>query len=165
MRYQSTDHFCGPAAVANALRSLGKNITEMQVEAAVAKAYRKGDAKSVEGTSQSQIKKALDVLKYNHTEFNLAHAEASWRTLRSFLNDECPVLLAVDDSEHWVAAIGTIGKRVLIADGLNSELVLSYDREEMLARWGLSGDVVTYYGLVILPKKRGAKPKKIIQSE
>lgn len=161
MRYQSTDHFCGPAAVANALRALGRNVTEMQVEAAVAKAHRKGEPKAVEGTSHIQIKKALEVMKYRYAEFSLAHAEAAWRTLRSYLLDGNPVMLSVDSDEHWICAIGIIGTRILVADAADSELVLSYDREEMLRRWGSASDVVIYYGIAILDKNRRSKKTSI----
>lgn len=159
MRYQSTDHFCGPAAVANALKALGRNVTEQQVETAVAKAHRKGEPKSVEGTSHLQIKKALEVMKYNYAEFSLAHSEAAWRTLRSYLIDGYPTLLAVDDNEHWVSAIGVLGQFILVADGADSELVLSYDKERLLQRWGAHSDVITYYGLPIMPKKRRSPSK------
>lgn len=164
MRYQSTDHFCGPAAVANALKSLGRNITEQQVEAAVAKSQRKGEPKSVEGTTQGQIKRALEVLKCGYQEFSLAHTEAAWGTLRSYMMDGHPVLLCVDDNEHWVSGIGVLGPRVLVVDGTDSELVLSYNKEEMLKRWGCPGDVVTYYGLPIISKRRSSrKPKAEIK--
>ena len=44
-------------------------------------------------------------------------------------------VLAFDGDTHWVAAIGTAGPRVLVADSDEHELVVALTPPELLLRW------------------------------
>ena len=37
--------------------------------------------------------------------------------------------------DHWVAVVGVLGERYLVADSANSELVISYEVNELEAKW------------------------------
>ena len=45
-----------------------------------------------------------------------------------------PVLLAVDNDTHWVAAVGRLAARVLVADSADGAVVQSLDEKKLLDR-------------------------------
>lgn len=65
--------------------------------------------------------------------------------LTHYLERGRPAVLCVDSGEHWVAAVGVLGDRVLVADPADNELVLSYTTAGLVARWGEG----RYYGVVL----------------
>lgn len=57
-------------------------------------------------------------------------------------------VLVVDDDEHWIAVVGMIGQRYLVADSADSELVLSLDAEALAERWEGAGRK-PYYAIIL----------------
>jgi hypothetical protein len=101
-----------------------------------------------DGTSQAGLLKAIRSINpgWGHpVKFRDAHA--AFASLWLHLNRGQPMILPVDNWEHWVAAIGAIGQRVLVADSADNELVLTYTTDEILARW--EGPRGGWYGIVI----------------
>lgn len=45
------------------------------------------------------------------------------------------MILLVDANSHWVAAVGRLGDRILVADSADNDLVLSYSAEQLVDRW------------------------------
>jgi hypothetical protein len=130
---------------ANAMRALGRAMDEAKV------VKKMGPGVEVYGTPEAQVKAALTKLAAHGEAFQLVDAEVAWRYMRSWLVSGWPVALAVDEDEHWVAAIGVLGDRVLVADSADPELVLSYTRDQLLDRWRKPGDPPRYYGIVARP--------------
>lgn len=154
MRLQSTQNSCGPCSVSNALKALGYDLSEERIEDAVGKVQRQGGAQIADGTDINQLKRVLKLLKFGHSEIKLTDSDAAWRVLRTYILDGSPVILSVQDEEHWSVAIGIVGRNILVADGAQTELVISYDKSAMLKEWGKVGDVTTYHGLAIIDSRK-----------
>lgn len=138
MRMQDTAANCGPAALSNALDAMG--IKRSQDECA---ALCKTTA--TEGTSPKKLLAAITavgrkgiVIKERRTSVALAFLEGALSRGRS-------VVLCVDNDSHWVAAVGLLGDRVLVADSADNDLVLSYDLAGLAKRWGEG----RYYGIAL----------------
>lgn len=66
--------------------------------------------------------------------------------LRGALDEGRPVLLSWNGGEHWVAAVGMIGRRYLIADAADNELVIPLEVDAVAERWCDGG---VYEGVVL----------------
>lgn len=150
MEPQQRSYSCGPAAVRAVLYILGHNVQEATV--------RKVAKTTKDGTDQKGLIKAIE--HYGHRAFekeNTAIKEA-WHWLRSSLGRGKPVILCVDQYDHWVAAVGSIGAEVLIFDPLKNHGrrkkysgLLVYDVDELAERWRcLEEDgKYHYYGIAV----------------
>ncbi len=112
MIYQKTDHSCGPAAVANALRLIGIKVSE-------SKAAKYTATTEEEGTDSPGIVEAInslggDALSFDEKSFDVATTP--------FIRDNHPIIIAINDWSHWtVLAAGTgftwgVGGNYLIID-------------------------------------------------
>lgn len=126
---QDSQANCGPFALKNALSAIGIERSAEELEKACGTTATKGTptkgilkaAQKIEGCSPIVIRERrsdVALLKLEHA-----------------VNEGRPVLLCVDHGEHWVAAVGKLGERYLVADSANSELVVSYSTTEIEARW------------------------------
>lgn len=77
-----------------------------------------------------------------------ARPDVAMLRLEAALRRGRSVILCVDNYEHWVAAIGVLGDRVLVADSADNELVLSLTPGEVLGRWE-GGGRFKFYGVVL----------------
>ncbi len=57
--------------------------------------------------------------------------------------------VTVDEDSHWVAVVGKVGARYLVADSAESELVLSLSAEELVERWDSGTGRQRFYGAVL----------------
>ena len=132
MRLQDNQANCGPAAMKNALQALGIERTLPELEAACKTSATNGTptnniiraAKKIEGC------KPIKILE--------TRAGVALIQLRFALQSGRPVLLSWCSStpgDHWVAAVGLLGERYLVADAADSELVLSLTVEELEGKW------------------------------
>lgn len=134
MRMQSTEASCGPTAMVNALRALGLKRETEECE----KLCR---CSATMGTSTPNLMAALRSipgLDVNRI-YERKPTSALWH-LNGCLSLGRPVILCVDASSHWVAAVGqlgvgTLGTRYAVADSADMELVLFYDFKELMDRW------------------------------
>lgn len=134
MRMQSTEASCGPTAMANALSALGlkREVTECE---------KLCKCSATNGTSTSNLTAALrsiPSLDVNRI-YERKPTSALWH-LNGALSCGRPVILCVDSSSHWVAAVGQLGvgtmsSRYVVADSGDMELVLTYDFKQLLERW------------------------------
>jgi hypothetical protein len=139
---QDTQASCGPAAMSNALQSIGIQLSVQACE-------KLCHTSAVRGTQPAQLRNALTgvpgitpvVLKETRWEVALMKVLLSLQAGR-------PVILCVDSSTHWIAAVGTLGiitaPRLLTIDSADLELVLSYTPDELMKRWGPN-----YYGVIL----------------
>lgn len=149
MRLQSSPNGCGPAAVANALRALGREMTEERVEKKIKAIADTGDPAVQTGTIEAQIAKALAAFRVPATQLQLHHPIVALMALRGFLWTGHPVLLAVDNDEHWVVATGVRGGWIDVVDSANGEVVIPYRDQELANRWAASGEVPSFYGIAV----------------
>lgn len=149
MKFQSTQSTCGAAAIANALAALRRPVSEAEVIQA------SGLRDITQGMGPKDLKRALAKLGVGHTDLRHTSEPHGWLFLLDHLRQGEPVILAVDQDEHWVAAFGLLAGTVLVADGAHNDLVLAYDRSSLMARWGSGDRRKTYWGLAVVT---GGKP-------
>lgn len=129
MRMQDSQANCGPVAVRNALCALGivRSTEECEVLCGCT---------ATSGTSPRKLYKGLEAI-HEADPFVISdwRPEIALMMLEQCLRDGRPVIMLVDKAEHWVTAIGLLGKRVQVADGADSDLVISYHLGDLEARW------------------------------
>jgi hypothetical protein len=148
---QSTEASCGPTGVSNACKALGLNVSEAAVVAWVDK-VKKSNA-GAEGTTEELLTRAITEAAPKKLRLRarglLVYDETTARDALTGALRRGAVLLAVDGDTHWVTAVGLLGDRVLVADGAEAELVVSYSWEQVNARWMVPGNPAKWFGLVI----------------
>lgn len=118
MKYQSTPYSCGAAAVVNALRCLGKKVSERVVQ--------KVAFTTPDGTDEHGIIAALRSLGFDGTAFS-GNFDDAFSELESELSEGYPVILCTWDMQHWVTAMGKLGRdpgngtRIVIFDPSRSK--------------------------------------------
>lgn len=141
MRLQDSQANCGPTAVKNALCALGIERSTEECE--------KLCRCTADGTSPANLFRGLEAIhELNPQKIDEYKEYVAVLLLESALSEGRPVIVLVDNSEHWVAAIGLLGKRIQIADGADSELVISYPLSAFAKRWQNSTSKRhSYYGI------------------
>lgn len=131
MRMQASQHDCGPTALMNALRAIG-------IDRGIDELRKLTKATATAGTSERKllggIEKIQGIRPRAHRFKDVALGVA---VLRDCLRCGDPLILSVDGGEHWIAAVGLLGVRVLVADSASADLVLSYTEEQLVERWDL----------------------------
>jgi ABC-type bacteriocin/lantibiotic exporter with double-glycine peptidase domain len=115
---------CGPTALSNALLSVGRDIPP----AACAELC----GITPDGIGDEDLERAIELLDFTPTVVR------SWYALRGALDAGAPVVCSVQEDrpyDHWVAAIGTLGELIVVADSLSYEVVKTYKRVDWLAMW------------------------------
>ena len=143
MRLQDSQANCGPSAARNALKALGMDRSIPELETLF-----KTDATN--GTSAANVVKGLKKLDDLQPQvIEESRPEVAHLLLAHVLHRGRPVLLCVDGWGHFVAAIGLLGGRVLVADSADSELVLSYTMEEVMERWCCQGQRKAFWAVAL----------------
>jgi ABC-type bacteriocin/lantibiotic exporter with double-glycine peptidase domain len=140
MKHQRKSFWCGIASIANALECLGIKKTQREIA-------RLCDVNPAAGTDETEMKRAL--LACGITEID----EACWTALGPALAGlhvwaaAGPVILCVDNDEHWVTVIGKCSASFVVFDPSRNHGVEVYKPLELAARWGnIDGQ---YYGLAL----------------
>lgn len=136
---QDTAANCGPASLSNALAAQG--IARTQDECA---AMCKTTA--TDGTPPKRLLAAIMAVGRKGVVIKERRADVAITFLAHWLDRGRPVILCVDQGQHWVAAVGMLGERILVADSADNDLVLSYSREELLKRWA---EGKSFWGVVV----------------
>lgn len=139
MRLQDTAANCGPASLSNALAAMG--ITRSQDECTVL-----CKTTGTEGTAPKRLVHAIRAVGRDPLIVRERRSEVAILFLSHFLATGRSAILCVDDDTHWVAAIGLLGDRVLIADPADNELVITLSRADLAERWSGNGSC---YGIVL----------------
>jgi ABC-type bacteriocin/lantibiotic exporter with double-glycine peptidase domain len=95
---------CGPYAILNAARAIGVRLTEAEIR-------KHTDTTPEDGTNEHGIKNALERLGFESASFTMGQDRAFEQLFQGH-----PVIISVEDGKHWIAVIGTVGKRVLTFD-------------------------------------------------
>lgn len=126
---QDSQANCGPFALRNALQAIGIDRSADELEKACGTTATKGT--SVRGVFKAATKIegcSPAVLRERRIDVAMLKLEYAVRRGR-------PVLLTVDSGSHWIAVVGKLGERFLVADSADAELVLSYDGAQLEERW------------------------------
>lgn len=144
MRLQDSQANCGPVAVKNALCALGIDRSTEECEILCG-------TTATQGTPPHRMIKGLESIhELDVVVIKELRKEIAILLLKDSLRDGRPVVLLVDNAEHWIAAIGILGERVIIADGADYELVTSYPLESFNDRWyNKTSKRIPYYGIRI----------------
>jgi len=160
VRLQSSQAACGRAACSNALKALGVDVSEQQIDKLLKEIKKVGDEHAADGTGADTMARALaKAPRYwgiRAPRLVASHDPSmACAVLRGLLTGGSVVVLAVDLDAHWIAVIGAVGDRFLVCDAADDELVLSYSEDEMVSRWASESSPhgPLYSGLAIRRKK------------
>jgi ABC-type bacteriocin/lantibiotic exporter with double-glycine peptidase domain len=148
VRYQR--YSCGPAAIVNALRVLGRRVPERRIRPLCGTTEE-------HGTDEDGIKSCLTELGYSHHEFLTPSRKDGIIRLSGSLN-EGPVIICVDSWQHWVVVIGRIGDRFILIDSTNTVRnkaengVAVMGRRDLMKRWKHKEENAVY-GILVTKKK------------
>jgi hypothetical protein len=124
MRYQARKFTCGPASICNALSAYGTYVKE---EDACETSPNGTDSKAIVAGIRKHGRAA--------EEFKSRDSLVAITWLDTSIRLGAPVILCVDAWTHWVACIGSIGDRYLVADSAHMELIVPYTSLELVDRW------------------------------
>ena len=151
VRYQELEWSCGPSAIVNAARALGKRIAERRVR-------KLAGCKRDEGTDDWQMLDAIRALELVAEPLLTEDRTAAWALIRSSVLAGRPVVICIDNWQHWTTVIGVVGDRVLLVDptfakGNQQENgVHSLNKTELLRRWK-HRHLGQWYGIAIGRKR------------
>ncbi len=146
-RFQSYRADCGPSALGNALEALGIRRSHDEL---VTLCGTTGD-----GTSPLQLKRAITAMRdscglVGPGEMKDTHADIALLRLDAVLHDGRPAILLVDSWGHWVAAVGRLGRRYIIADSADLRATVHTNPADLVARWQYPGVTRNgFYGLAV----------------
>lgn len=134
MKFQKQKWSCGAATVRNCLRVFGVRVPESQI--------RKYANTSKEfGTNEHGIINALQEWGCTVSEIHYSSKNKAWIWLHDTLQSGRPVIMAIDNWEHWILAVGSLGGYVCIFDSANFKYnkyengCHVWDKEKTLYRW------------------------------
>jgi hypothetical protein len=145
VRGQDSQANCGPYALMNALRAIGIMRTREELEVLCGTTM-------TDGTPPRKILRAVSKIEGCYpVKLREKRRDIALLRLRGALDQGRPVVLVWHDSEgnpggHWVAAVGMLGDRYLIADAADNELVLSLTVDEVATYWTDEG---VYEGVIL----------------
>ncbi|MCG3119812.1 MAG: hypothetical protein ALAOOOJD_02328 [bacterium] len=157
---QPDEYSCGPTCVSNALYLLGNaEVSFEQIKQACGTRWWNG-------TDESGLRRALRRLGYEGLEAQWPHkadrkAALAWLREQHGLNH--PVILCVDNFDHWVLAAGSTEKAIIVLDpygGHRGATTSSYSRTKLADRWWSVDKEKKeggYYGMAVIPRTKNAK--------
>lgn len=138
---QDTEANCGPTAMSNALAAMGTARTVTECEALC-------KTSASRGVSAAKLIRALKATELEPEVVHESRRDVAFLRLDQALRMGRPVILSVANGTHWVAAIGRLGDRYLVADSDDNDLVISRDANA-LATWWAEKTSRPYYGVVL----------------
>lgn len=111
MRLQRDAYSCGAIALVNALGAMGKRVSERDA--------RKYSGTTEKGVTQHGLLQAIEAFGFHHSTVEAAFDEAYGR-VHAHLAAGSTAILETEDSNHWEAAVGVLGSRVVVLDGQRS---------------------------------------------
>lgn len=140
MQLQSGLHDCGAVALSNSLQAIGLPSTPDMV--------RELAGTTGDGTGAAGMKVAARKLEAEVSLVSTPDARLAYNALRGALACGCSAVLVVDDYDHWVSAIGTLGGRVLVFDSamVKRQMITAFEREPLLEAWRCKK---RYYAIVL----------------
>lgn len=134
VRYQKTSYSCGATAVMNALRSLGKRVSERRISSLAGTEPEKG-------TTEDGVLVSIRELGFVAMRYETDDKVAAWAWMSESLKSSRPIILCISNWQHWVTAIGMLGDRVIIVDPTNAMTnkrengVVVLSKRELIRKW------------------------------
>lgn len=129
---QDSQANCGPYALKNGLAALGIERSAEELEKACG-------TSATNGTPTRGILKAAQKIEgCNPVVLREGKSDVALLKLEHALRRGRPVIIAwrvLTPGDHWVAVVGVLGERFLVADAADSELVVSYAVDELEVKW------------------------------
>lgn len=138
MRAQRKGYWCGIASIANALEVLGIRRTQREIA-------KLCDVNEAAGTDETEMKRALLANGVGVDEVHTDSNASAINWLYQHLYGTGPLILCVDNDEHWVTVVGVCVNRFVVFDPARNTGVEVHDRESLSARWVNSDGI--YYGI------------------
>lgn len=136
MRMQDSQASCGVYALHNALCALGVSRTAEEL-AVLCKVT------ATDGTSPTKMRHALQSLRDGCalTPWSIkARDVGSARGLLWLaMHTGRPLVAVVDNDDHWVAVVGHLSHKLIVADSALNELVVSVEDIDFMKRWAGGG--------------------------
>lgn len=129
---QDSQANCGPFALKNALTAIGIDRSAEELEKACGTTATNGTPTKGIIRAASKIEGCIPVLlREKRTDIALMRLAEALRRGRPVVISWC----TDTPGDHWVAAVGVLGDRYLIADSGDTELVRSFAVDELEMRW------------------------------
>lgn len=150
MKFQKKPGWCGPAAIANALRVLGHRVPQERIAKYAGTTIK-------DGTSEHGLKQALDRLGYGWSDLSERRYAAAEAALMLHLHYG-PAILLTETGNHWETALGMgPSGRIIIFDPQNlkfntSENGLHVVSQGRQMRWYWTEWATRRYALLVNPK-------------
>jgi ABC-type bacteriocin/lantibiotic exporter with double-glycine peptidase domain len=146
VRLQELEFSCGANAIVNALRALGRNISERRV--------RQLTGTNRDGTDEHEIVQGLAALGHGSSQFESAERKPSLAWITESLRAGRPAIICVDSWQHWVLAAGMLGNGFVVIDGKRTPRnriecgTYVYRTADFLRRWRNAREG-RYYGISV----------------
>lgn len=146
MKFQSNRSSCGPAALHNALAALGIERTEDELQVLC--------KTTASGTGVRGL--VSGIRSISTPEQPLLGAPIHWRRADLaeigawyYISDQGrPLIMCVDQHEHWVTCAGHLGSRYAVLDSADNRMAIYYTWAELRERW-VSPEKRGYYAIVV----------------
>lgn len=140
---QSKTYDCAPAAFTNACRARRIPLDSMALNLVL-------NPHPIHGSSEKDICRAAFLLEIDVEEISYSDPDEAYERCVACIVLGFPVIVCVEEWEHWATAIGMIGPNVLVADPwINSEGVVNCTKEELLNWWTNPYEENPYYGIIV----------------
>ncbi len=154
MKFQALPYSCGAAAVVNALRCLGKKVSETRVRALAG-------TTEADGTPPSGIREAIVALGYEAADFEFTSRRQAVKKLEKALAEGNPVIICTQNWQHWITVVAGLDgfRRFLVADPANTVKNLAENgtstlsRRELLKTWQYRKVEFGFYGVICRRRK------------
>jgi len=155
---QPDAYSCGPACVANALYLLGNAVIPLE------RIKRVCGTRWWNGTDESGLRRGLRRVGYDGIEQTWMHKSDATAAL-SWLRDQHaqgrPVILCVDNFDHWVLAGGSMERKFFILDpyeGHRGAAASHYSNAALARRWWCKDkDEGCYYAVAVKPNTKATR--------
>jgi predicted double-glycine peptidase len=154
VRYQQNEYSCGPASVQNALIVLGERPSQ-------AKLALIAGTTEADGTDEDGVVRAILAAGYQADVVATSDPRKAWAHLVYSLMVGRPLVLCTARWGHWICAVGTCGKRIIVADParlpnlMRENGIVVMNRDRLLKLWAAArrvrGKGPKYYGVAVGP--------------
>ena len=146
-RFQSYRADCGPMSICNALEALEIRRSHDEIVTLCGTTAR-------DGTNHLGMLRAIRALKescdlFGPVELRDSHSDVALLRLGHLLGRGRPAILCVELWSHWLAVVGVLGDRFILADSADLRQTVWVGPQELVQRWGYPGVRSGYYGIAV----------------
>lgn len=114
MKLQKDNYSCGAFAILNVLKCFNRNVSlkEIRTHAATTKKH---------GTSQYGLLNAIERFGYTGKVVTNMECNDAIKIVSEYVESGSPVIMAINQWQHWIVVIGILGKNFIIFDSNNTK--------------------------------------------